>query len=142
MRAAILTLVILLLSVSGFAALSEPTLKVVTSAELPEQELTLSELNRIFLGKTRTWQHGERIYLTINTEETTLNAFCQSIVRKTPRQFSMYWRKQLYSGHSMLPVQFDSDEQVVNYLAEHPRAIGFVRSSINDPRVKEITITP
>jgi len=143
MRYVILTVLILLLSLPPvYATTVESALRVVVSAQNPQQQLSRSELNRIFLGKTRKWTHGERVLLSINSEASAMDEFCHTIAHKTPRQFSMYWRKQLYSGHSMLPAQFDADEHVIDYVAEHSGAIGFILSPTNDPRIKEVMIAP
>ncbi|WP_321532405.1 hypothetical protein [uncultured Desulfuromonas sp.] len=135
-------ILIVLLGIATSATAGELSLMLVVSKDNPQSQVSLSQLNRIFLGKTRKWEHGDHISLSINTHKAAMEAFCRTIIQKTPRQFSMYWRKQLYSGHSMLPAQFEADEQIINYVAEHSGAIGFILTPINDPRVKEIMIAP
>nr|WP_320050324.1 hypothetical protein [uncultured Desulfuromonas sp.] len=141
MRNVFLAILIFLLGLPTHAPANEVALRVVASTATSQEEFSLSDLKRIFLGKTRSWRDGEQISLVINTNELAMDQFCRSIVRKTPRQYTMYWRKQLYSGHSMLPVQRDSDEQVIDYLTEHSGAIGFILSPVTDPRIKELMIS-
>lgn len=142
MRNVIVAILVLLLSMTTSVAAEEFSFMLIVSAQNPQNQISMSELNRIFLGKTRKWAHGESIALSINTNEAAMEAFCRTIVKKTPRQFSMYWRKQLYSGHSMLPAQLNGDEPVIDYVCSRSGAVGVILTSTNDPRIKEMVITP
>ncbi len=142
MRNIIAAILIMLLGMTTSAMADELPVMLIVSADNPINEISRSELKRIFLGKTRKWSHGEHVFITINANESALEKFCRTIVQKTPRQFSMYWRKQLYSGHSMLPTQCEDDEQVLDYVAKHSGAIGFIFTRITDSRIKEMMIAP
>ena len=141
MRKMALLILIFLLGLATHATSNEEILRIVAAADTSQEAVSSAELNRIFLGKTRFWKQGAQIFPIINTNKLALEQFCRAIVHKTPRQYTMYWRKQLYAGHSMLPVQRDNDQKVIDYLSEHPGAIGFILSPVSDPRIKELKIS-
>jgi ABC-type phosphate transport system substrate-binding protein len=142
MKGLILALLLVLIALPLEAVATRDAVSIIVPAGLEIESLDHSAVNRIFLGKTRQWQNRESIVMTVNRDKEAMALFCEQLAHKTPRQFFMYWRKQLYSGHSMLPKQFDTDQQIINFVAEHPNSIGFIASPVTDPRVKELVISP
>ncbi|PLX91539.1 MAG: hypothetical protein C0620_11060 [Desulfuromonas sp.] len=142
MRSLVLALLFVLIALPLEAVATHDVVSIIVPAGLEVESLDHSAVNRIFLGKTKQWQNHESIIMTVNKDKKAMALFCEQFAHKTPRQFFMYWRKQLYSGHSMLPKNFDTDQQIIDFIGEHPNSIGFIASPITDPRVKELVISP
>lgn len=115
---------------------------VIVHPEHSITELSGNEIKRLFLGKMKKWPEGDSVHLVINTSEPTQGSFTREILHKTPRQLSVYWRKALYSGRSMLPLFLADDQQVLDYVAKHRQAISIISSQAVDSRVKRVDIRP
>ena len=114
---------------------------VVANPEVEISELDQAELARIFLGKRTIWDSGTRIMPCMPNEKSELTAsFLKNNIRKTVRQFRAYWKKRLFSGQGTAPKTFSNERQVLDYVANNPGAIGFVRTGSQDNRVKTLSI--
>lgn len=137
----LLGLLLLWLAVSPPLAMAE-SFAVIVAANHPVAALSSHQVQRIFLGKMKKWPNGEAVHIAFNSSEPTNGMFTHQVLRKTPRQLSSYWRKALYSGRSMLPLYLADDQQVLDYVADHPNVISVVAEPVTDPRVKRVLIQP
>lgn len=115
---------------------------VVANANKMIGSLTANDVERIFLGKMKRWPDGSAVNVVYNDEAMVQTAFSEQFLHRSWRQVSTYWRKKLYSGHSMLPIFVSGHEQVKEYLVNHPDAISYLNSDELDPRVQEIKVAP
>ena len=58
----------------------------------------------------------------------------------TDRQFSIYWKRLIFTGKGTPPTSFASDEKVVAFVARTPGAIGYVSTKAELKDVKTIKI--
>jgi ABC-type phosphate transport system substrate-binding protein len=58
----------------------------------------------------------------------------------TPQQFTNHWRKIVFSGTGKEPRTFDSESELVAFVARTPGAIGYVDSSTPHARVKTLEV--
>ncbi len=77
----------------------------------------------------------------LNEKSELTKLFLEESVRKTVRQYRAYWKRRLVSGQGTAPTTFALSEQVANYVADTPGAIGVVDVSFADDRVKVIGLT-
>lgn len=113
--------------------------KVVANPTIPESSLKASEVKDIFTGNKSTWGDNSKIVFVLLKEDGPLKEFLKAYVKKTPSQFKMYWKKKVFTGKGKMPKFFDSEAELLKYVAENKGAIGFIASG-DTSGVKEITI--
>lgn len=133
--------VILLSLAISSPAIAQPCV-VITTADQSIRQLSSVDVERIFLGKMKKWPDGTVITVVYNDEDLIRATFSEKYLRRSWRQVSIYWRKKLYSGRSMLPIFVAGDDRVKEYLLSHPNAISYVAAEGADPRFQVIEVQP
>ena len=113
---------------------------IITNKNNPVQTITALDAKRIFLGKKTSWQDDNQIVIIINHNPQILNSFIRGTVNKSHTQFTIYWKKQLFSGRGVLPKSFKTDKEVLDFVAAHENAIGYIAASSMDDSIKKVTI--
>lgn len=118
------------------------SLRVVVNKENKLASLTTDDLTRIFLGKKTLWDSGTRIVPVMPEEESaTGELFLSGTLKKSVSQFRAYWKRLLFSGGGAVPKVFRNHDQLLDFVARQPGAIGVVEASAVDDRVKVLDIS-
>lgn len=125
----------LLLSVSSVGA----DVLVIVNSSNSLQTLTLDDINRIFLKKTKRFENGvnaEPIALAEGTKQR--DTFNQKILQRDEQQLKYYWSRKMFSGGDRPPPAVASENDVITVVAEKPGGIGYVTTPPKDNRVKVV----
>jgi ABC-type phosphate transport system substrate-binding protein len=118
------------------------TLRVVVNKENKLASLTTDDLARIFLGKKTLWDSGTRIVPVMPEEESLVGElFLSGTLKKSVSQFRAYWKRLLFSGGGAVPKVFRNHDQLLDFVARQPGAIGVVEASAVDDRVRVLEIS-
>ncbi len=135
-------LAICLAFVGPAGAQVDRSLRVVVSKENKLASLNTDDLTRIFLGKKTLWDSGTRIVPAMPEEESAAGeAFLSGTLKKSVSQFRAYWKRLLFSGGGAVPKVFRNSDQLLDFVARQPGAIGIVEASAVDDRVRVLDIT-
>ena len=127
-----------LLSVSSLALAADYIL--ITDNSNPVTTLSAKEVKNIYLGKKSVWSDGSHITVFTQTVSNVNRPFMKEMVRKTPQQFSTYWKKSLFTGTGLPPKDYSSDDAIKAAVAAKPGAIGYIQASSLDDTVKQLEI--
>ena len=116
---------------------------VLSSTNVKEKNLDKKTIKKIFLGNKLFWSSGERILpVHLPVETKAFKSFLSEIVNMDEAQFLSYWRRKLFSGRAHPPKQLRRDENIIEFIQEHPEGIGVISSfpskSHNDVLVLEL----
>jgi ABC-type phosphate transport system substrate-binding protein len=128
--------VVLSLAVEVFAA----NFVVIANKDVPLDSLSKAELRAIFLGEKVKWDNRKYIKIAFLDEGDVNKEFLQGVVGKTPSQYDNHWQKMVFSGKGAMPQSFAEMSKVVDYVATHPGAVGFVAAGQAGGSVKTISI--
>ena len=102
---------------------------VIANKGVTQSNISPTALKAIFLGQTTTWADGTRVECAVlKDSDPTHRYFLKRFIKKSAAQFNSYWKQQLFTGKNDLPRQFDSDTQMISYVATTKGAIGYVSS--------------
>lgn len=113
---------------------------VIANKDVQTDSLTANTLMNIFLGKKSSWDDGQRIIFATLKSGKTHEDFIKTYVNKSSSQFSNYWKKQVFTGKGKLPEQFESEKDLVKYVASTKGAIGYISTGTDNSPVKIITV--
>lgn len=131
----------LLLS-QGRPAYAEAEFIIVVHKDNPVKQMPAAQVRNIFLGKERFWPDGSPITLIMNKNDDIHESFTRSMLQKSPAQLSVYWKKILYSGASMLPLAVKDDEAVKSYVSLHKNTISYIDEESFDKQVRKMEVIP
>ena len=98
-------------------------------------------LGDIFLKKAARWQSGEPA-LPVDQKSGTVvrEVFSRAVLRRSTAAVRSYWMQRIFSGREIPPPELDGDGAVVNYVASHLGAVGYVSTSANISTVKPLVV--
>jgi ABC-type phosphate transport system substrate-binding protein len=132
-----ITLLVLLVftSSAAFAGIA-----VVVNKANPIDQLSDDEVKNIFLGKKTTWSDGKTIVPVTQEGTPRHEQFTEGLLGKTVHQFTIYWKKALFTGTGIAPKSFKSDGDVNAFINANPFAIGYIDEKSLDGSVKRVTL--
>lgn len=113
---------------------------IICNKSVSETHLSKGELKNIFTGKKRGWENGESITIAILKEGDVQKSFCRAHLRKSPSQFISYWKYMQYTGKGQMPKSFDTEKEIIDFVANTRGAIGYVSAVQNTDNVKTLAI--
>jgi len=102
---------------------------IIVNKSAQNETLTRSNLENIFLGKKSRWSDGTKIKPVNLKEGETYRAFIKEVVRKSTNAYMNYWRKMIFTGKGVMPVSFQDEEELINYVGRTEGAIGYISSA-------------
>jgi ABC-type phosphate transport system substrate-binding protein len=123
-------------SVPSFAQTDEYI--IVANKQQLGTTINKASLKGIYLREIRNWGNGgsEIIPVDLNSEDS----FYQNLFSKSYVQMQAYWMKMRINYNANMPVSKKDSESVKEFIAGNKDAIGFIRSSDLDDRVKVLKI--
>lgn len=121
----IFLLLVLLLS-PGVSAAPVQEFVVVVHKDRKVGSVSRKELKRMFLGKLKKWPDGATVIPVFNMNSRVHKTFSRAVLDKSEAQLKTYWRKQLFSGKSMMPYTASDNDEVVAYLSKFHNAISYM----------------
>jgi ABC-type phosphate transport system substrate-binding protein len=108
---------------SGAAASYE----VIVHVGHPGDAVPRAVLADIFLKKAGYWGNGDTIEVVEHSIQSELRAeFSRDLLQMEPGAVMAYWHEQLRRERVRPPAVKASDAEIVEYVASHPGAIGYV----------------
>jgi len=113
---------------------------IIVHKDNPVSVLSKSDLKQIYLGKKGSWTNGESIVLYSLQDPDVTETFTSEIMSKSAQQFSLYWKKALFTGTGRPPLEMNSTAEMKRFIAADPRGIGYIPKSEVDGSVKVVKI--
>lgn len=113
---------------------------LIANPDVTEQSLDEADITRIYQGKLTRWDHDLKVVPVMLKDGPVHEAFVEDIMGSTTSRLSTYWKQAVFSGRGIPPKSFDSELEVVRYVASTPGAIGYVSPLTPLTNVKELVI--
>jgi hypothetical protein len=121
------------IAILATAAETKPTAEfaVIASPDVTVSNLTIADLRKLFLGDRQFWSVKLRVALMIRAPVARERAaVVWTICRMSEAQFAQYWiGKTMRAECTSSPLQFTSNQQALNLVANTPGAIAIVNAS-------------
>jgi len=116
------------------SATADAALVVIVNANSRVAHLSREEVVNIFMGRYRRLPDGSAVQpVEIRGEAPVRREFYQKLLDKSLAEINAYWARLLFSGRTQPPLALDSVRDVLEKVAQHPNAVGYVDSdSLND----------
>lgn len=102
---------------------------IIAHPEISIHEISQSRLKQIYLNRSKKWQDGSRVHLTILDNNNATVLFIDKYLGKSSAQFNRYWKRQLFSGKGIPPEYFKTMTELLAYIRSTKGAIGFIDSA-------------
>lgn len=113
-------------------------LTFVVNESVSAAELTALDLQKIYLGKVKSWPDGAKVVpFDIQTGEA--KAAMLAVINKSSMQYDSYWKQQIFSGQGVPPKSFATEAELIAAVKSTPGAIGYIDGTSEGMKI--ITIT-
>lgn len=117
-------------------------LAIVVNRSNPVENLSTSELRRVFLGERGHWPNGRRITIVmIEPGQPERDVVLRDIFRMTETEFNNHFLHGVFTGEVLVsPKTLSTPVGVRKFVFNVPGAIGYLRASDVDASVKVVRI--
>jgi ABC-type phosphate transport system substrate-binding protein len=120
---------------------SETSYVVIVNPTNPVTELDRNFVRDVFLKKSTDWGGGSTAHpIDLASKFPARGQFLREVIRKTPAQLKLYWNQRIFSGKGVPPPQSDSVTAVIEYVASHPGAIGYIPAASDPGKTKIVRL--
>lgn len=109
---------------------AQETLTVISNAKGSPVEMKLSQLQSILKGERQRWNDGTKVVIAlmkVNTPVGTVTT--KKILNMNGDQLNKYWLALVFQGKAEAPSFFNSMDELENFVAQTPGAIGITGRS-------------
>jgi len=112
---------------------------LVANPDVPVDAISLDDAARLYLGALSRLGNV-RVVLTTQAEGAAHEEFLRLLLRRTPTQFRNHWFRVVFSGHGALPRSLRTEQEVVDFVARTPGAVGYVTTATPPGATKALLI--
>ena len=114
---------------------------VIVNPNAGIDKLEEKDINRIFLGKIKSFPNGESaVPVDQDAGQPARDSFNSKILQKDDAQLKSYWSRLIFTGKGTPPKENGGDEEVKKLVASNPNIIGYIDASKVDSSVKAVFI--
>ncbi len=116
---------------------------IVVNAANDTEVLDAKQTSHMFLKKIRQWEDGLEVApVDLSSSSTVRNSFSIAIHGRSMASVKSYWQQMIFSGRDVPPPEKADDQEVLDFVAANPGAIGYISATTPvpvDEGVKVIT---
>jgi ABC-type phosphate transport system substrate-binding protein len=136
--AAILAITLASFAAPSIAQSDDSEYVIVANKLVQGSSINMAALKGIYLREVRNWGNSEGQIVPVDLANS--NSFYQNLFGKSYTQMQAYWLNMRIKYSVDLPVSKKDPEGVKQFIASNKGAIGFLKNSDLDDRVKVLKI--
>jgi ABC-type phosphate transport system substrate-binding protein len=113
---------------------------VIANSSVKASDVSTDELRDVFTGDKSSLHDGSKVNPVTLKGGGVNDAFLKQYVGKSDAAFRTSWRSLVFTGQGSMPKAFDSEAQMVDYVAATPGAIGYVGAGTPHDKVKTLAV--
>jgi hypothetical protein len=100
---------------------------------LGSKSFTEQQIVDAFKAKNNFWSNGKALAVCLpETKTSDATPVCSKIYAKTVSEVQKFWLSQVFQGRSRSPHFFEKDQDMIDFIAKTPGAIG---AFVNDKNI-------
>lgn len=116
-----------ILLLSGFVVeASAQKIVIIVHQDVTDSALTEDDIQDIYLGKKTKWSDNSEIKPVQLKNDAVNETFLKTFVNRSKRLYQNHWNKMVFTGQGFPPKSFDSQRELIEYVAHTPGAISYI----------------
>ena len=111
------------------AAQAHAQMVIIASPELKIDSISKNDVRDIFTGATADLRSGAHVKPVLLKKGPAQDEFLSTFIGVNETQFHSDWVGLLFAGKMFLPPTLDLETEVIDFVAHHPTAIGYIHKS-------------
>lgn len=119
-----------------------PSLARSRSSPIPASKRTSfpQRNSRVFLEQNNSLEDGSHVEPVLEKDGPVHEAFLQDYLGKSDDDLHTYYRALVFTGRGSMPIELNSDAEVVAYVARTRGALGYVSTATSAEGVKTLAV--
>ncbi|MBL1275238.1 MAG: hypothetical protein COB30_004055 [Ectothiorhodospiraceae bacterium] len=114
---------------------------VIVHPSNPLTEISINDLKKIYLGKKKFFPNGGKVIPVDQKRGTESRKFFYGgIIGKSETKLKSYWARLIFTGRGTPPKVIKEDVLLKKWVADQPKAIGYMMSNEVDNTVKVLEL--
>ncbi len=123
--------------VSAMASPTASAAGIIVNKSVPSVELTLDDTRAIFAMRKRFWPNGKQIIVFALTDSSPVHKdFVKKNLIMFPHQLRRVWDRMIYAGTGEAPIQLDSEQDMIDKIANTPDSIGYIKNRPKNEKIR------
>lgn len=115
--------------------------RVIVNAKNPVGSVDKNFVGDALLKKVTRWPDGQAIRpADLPAGNATRDEVTHEFLARPVAAVKSYWEQVIFSGRGVPPPELENDEAVLNYVAKHEGALGYVSAKTDVTTVKVLTV--
>lgn len=103
--------------------------EIVVNKTVPPAEYSTDDIRAIFTMQKRFWPNNRQIKVYSLPDNNPLHKdFVKNNLNMFPHQIRRVWDRMTYSGTGAAPIELDSEQEMIEKIANTPDSIGYLKS--------------
>ena len=141
-RSSICILCVGLLAPGGHAAAPRaPEYVLIVNTANPASSAERKFSSDAFLKKTTRWRGGEMIRPVDQSADSDVRRrFSEEVLERSVTAVRSYWQQVIFSGRDVPPPELSGDGTVLEYVKNHPGAVGYISGAASSAGAKILSV--
>jgi len=110
---------------------------IIVNQTVPVAPYSLVDTRAIFTMQQRFWPDGEPIKVFVFPDNNTAHKdFAKNNLNMFPHQLRRVWDRMVFSGTGSAPVQLDSEQEMIDKIADTPYSIGYLSGRPKNEKIR------
>jgi ABC-type phosphate transport system substrate-binding protein len=102
-------------------------LSVVINPNGPPEQLSATDLKKIFKGEVQRWKNGTKVVVVMmKTSTPTGNETAGRLFNMSGNDLNKYWLSLVFAGKAHAPYFISSESELLQFVSQNPGAIGII----------------
>lgn len=114
---------------------------IITDRDNVIEELSKSEIVRMFLKRKTVWENGKRCFPIDQSGDSAIRTvFTELVMGRTVDEMKRYWMQEMMTGNARPPISLRNSVTAKKYVAKLKGSISYVYEDEVDESVKVIRV--
>jgi TonB family protein len=114
--------------------------KVIANLSVQADAISADDLKKIYLQEKNSLRDGTHVEPVLTKSGATHDAFLREFLNVNDDALQIYYRTLVFTGRGSMPRTFNSDAEIVAYVARTKGAIGYVSADSSTEGVKTLAL--
>jgi hypothetical protein len=115
---------------------AEAQVVIIANAGMKVDSISKDDVRDVFTGAATNLRFGPHARPVLMTKGRLNDEFMGAYVGMKEAEFRAGWVSLVFSGKMVMPPSFDSEGEVVEYVARHPFTLGYIHAGTPHDGVK------
>jgi hypothetical protein len=111
--------------------------EIVVNRTVPAWDYSVAEIRAIFTMQKRFWPNNRQIKVFTLLDSSPLHKdFVKNKLHMFPHQIRRIWDRMTFSGTGTAPIELDSEQEMIDKIANTPDSIGYLKSRPDNDNIR------